>query len=226
MKFQLKFKSLSVTVGAIMCFGSAQAALFDRGGGLIYDDELNVTWLQDANYAKTSSYDADGLLPWTAAVAWADNLVYGGYSDWRLPTTTDVGNDGCSVFSNTGGTDCGLKPDPSTSEMAHIFYVTLGNKGVPDADAGVKNAGPFLNLTGHEGYWSGTADVSNPTVSAWAFGFDGSQPGHQDTHLQSIPLNAWAVRDGDVLTAIPEPDISAMLLAGLLTVAFLVRKRD
>ena len=33
-----------------------RAALIDRGGGLIYDDALNVTWLQDANYAKTSGF--------------------------------------------------------------------------------------------------------------------------------------------------------------------------
>jgi hypothetical protein len=38
------------------------AALWDRGGGLIYDDVLNITWLQDANYAKTSGYDADGRM--------------------------------------------------------------------------------------------------------------------------------------------------------------------
>ena len=28
----------------------ALAALIDRGGGLIYDTVLDVTWLQDANY--------------------------------------------------------------------------------------------------------------------------------------------------------------------------------
>ncbi|PPD33372.1 MAG: hypothetical protein CTY19_07580 [Methylomonas sp.] len=30
---------------------SSEAALFDRGGGLIYDSDLNVTWLADANYS-------------------------------------------------------------------------------------------------------------------------------------------------------------------------------
>ena len=67
--------------------GGAQAMLIDRGRGLIYDNVLNITWLSDANYAKTSGVDADGLMNWTAASAWAANLVYGGYSDWRLPTT-------------------------------------------------------------------------------------------------------------------------------------------
>ena len=32
----------------------SQAALYDRGNGLIYDDVLDITWLQDANYAKTT----------------------------------------------------------------------------------------------------------------------------------------------------------------------------
>jgi hypothetical protein len=36
--------------------------LIDRGGGLIYDTDLNVTWLADANYAQTSGYDADGFM--------------------------------------------------------------------------------------------------------------------------------------------------------------------
>ena len=42
----------------------AQATLFDRGGGLIYDNVLDVTWLQDANYAKTSGYNAEGIMSW------------------------------------------------------------------------------------------------------------------------------------------------------------------
>ena len=41
-----------------------QAALFDHGNGLIYDDVLDITWLQDANYEQTSSNDADGRMNW------------------------------------------------------------------------------------------------------------------------------------------------------------------
>ena len=36
---------------------SANGELINRGGGLIYDTDLDVTWLQDANYAMTSGYD-------------------------------------------------------------------------------------------------------------------------------------------------------------------------
>jgi hypothetical protein len=30
----------------------------NRGGGLVYDDVLNVTWRQDANYAKSNARKA------------------------------------------------------------------------------------------------------------------------------------------------------------------------
>ena len=47
-------------VWAMMCVAGAvtpvSGELFDRGGGLIYDDVLNITWLQDANYALTTGH--------------------------------------------------------------------------------------------------------------------------------------------------------------------------
>lgn len=43
-----------------------------------YDTVLNITWLADASYAKTSGYDADGLLSWDAAKTWAAQLNING----------------------------------------------------------------------------------------------------------------------------------------------------
>ena len=57
---------------------NATAALYNRGNGLIYDDVLDITWLQDANYAQTSGYDADGKMSWMDANTWASNLSLGG----------------------------------------------------------------------------------------------------------------------------------------------------
>ena len=51
-----RLKPFRLAVCAALCIlgvGSASAALIDRGNGLIYDNGLNITWLQDANYAKT-----------------------------------------------------------------------------------------------------------------------------------------------------------------------------
>ena len=56
------------TLCAALCLPSmsAHAVLVDRGGGMLYDTVLNITWLQDANYAKTSGYCGGLLLvPWT-----------------------------------------------------------------------------------------------------------------------------------------------------------------
>lgn len=56
-----------VAVCVANCSGGASASLIDRGGGLIYDSTKNNTWLQDANYAKTSGFDADGKMYWADA---------------------------------------------------------------------------------------------------------------------------------------------------------------
>ena len=66
--------------------GSAHAIFIDAGDGMVYDTELGVTWLKDANNAKTSGFDSDGLMNWNDATAWAASLTVGGVSGWRLPT--------------------------------------------------------------------------------------------------------------------------------------------
>lgn len=63
--------------GVVLIFctvGTGNATLYDRGGGLIYDDVLDITWLQDANYGAGSSYDdgtdtTDGKMTFDNAVA-------------------------------------------------------------------------------------------------------------------------------------------------------------
>lgn len=139
---------------------SANAVLIDRGGGMIYSTDLNVTWLQDANYARTSGYDADGMMNWNDAAAWASNLVYGGYDDWRLPTF-DPGNPSVSDRS-------------PIHEMGYLYHVELGNP----AGGGLTNTGPFINVLTvvpdggiYDWYWSGTDDASD-TTRAWRFSFD------------------------------------------------------
>ena len=63
-------------LAAELMVGSAQALpLVDRGGGMIYDPDRNITWLKDWNYAQTSGFDADGFMKWTTANDWASYLV-------------------------------------------------------------------------------------------------------------------------------------------------------
>jgi PEP-CTERM motif len=235
----------SVTLALSLAPSPAQAALQSRPGGMFYDTVLNVTWLQDWNYAGTSGYTAPGAPPggkmtWDAANTWASNLVYGGHSNWRLPATVDIGNDGCN--QSYAGTDCGFNPlMPSGgpySEMAHLWYVTLGNKApcvaatsttttcVPQPTGtswGLQNAGPFSNMTiGPTTRWSGTQYAPSPTTHAWYFNTNlGSQ--FYSPYLNADVGFAVAVADGDI-AAVPEPQTFALLGLGLLGVAVAKRR--
>lgn len=78
MRSSILVSLLLVIFGATFC----SATLWDRGGGLIYDDVLDSTWLQNANYAATSGYVSnDGYMNWNEAMVWADQLEYRGYDD-------------------------------------------------------------------------------------------------------------------------------------------------
>jgi hypothetical protein len=198
-----------------------------------YDTELNVTWLRDAN--------ANGRMTWDAAKTWASNLVVGGNSGWRLPTLVDTGLPGCN-FAYTG-TDCGYNVQTKSgstvySEMAHLYYTTLGNKAyctpgdpacsVAQPGWGLSNTGNFQNLLS-SGYVSGTGYAA-AAPGGFNFGpsFDsnfGANSGFQGPAAPSTQLYALAVRPGDVTAAIPEPESYALALAGLTALVVVRRHR-
>jgi hypothetical protein len=125
----------------------AQAALIDRGGGLIYDTVLDVTWLQDADYARTLydienpppepctdpdpencpfiPYDPFAGLNFADANAWADGLTYYDsvrdvtWDDWRLPTVGPI--NGSSYLLNTTYN--------GTSDNGYALTTTNGSDG-------------------------------------------------------------------------------------------------
>lgn len=158
---------------------TAQASLVDRGNGLLYDNVLNVTWLQDANYAKTSGYSATGTMDWNTATTWAAHLNYNGLTGWRLATSTPI-----SGFNITS-------PE---SELSYMYYVNLGLKGYfsttgffqPDygifgngTDGGQNNVGLVKNLQS-SAYWL-APEYSPDPYHAWYFN---TAVGGQDN-------NAW-----------------------------------
>lgn len=199
---------------------SANAALLSRlSGQAYYDDVLNITWVADANLAMTSGYDEEGLMSWADANSWmaslnAQNagLGYLGVNDWRLPTVGPLNGSTLDyATSYNGSTDRGYNQSEqgtayagsTASEMAHLYYNTLNNKGyctlssvfpscTVQAGWGLSNTGPFLNVQPND-YWSGTG--SDAPSWAWYFRFN---DGGQLLYDKSYTFNAWAVRPGDI----------------------------
>ena len=66
-----------LAVAALIGVGEADAALIDRGAGLIYDTDRDITWLQDGNYAFTSGYSTGdgGKMTWHDAGPWAAGVL-------------------------------------------------------------------------------------------------------------------------------------------------------
>lgn len=177
-----------------------------------YDSALNITWL--------ANWNANGAQSWDTAVAWASGLNLYGVVGWRLPSITDTGPPGCD-YSNPpdGGTDCGFNPDTSNSEMAHMYYVTLGNKSPPNAGAGLTNTADFNDMQS-SAYWSGTEYALDSSAAWYIYLPFGAQQRADKSGLES----AVAVLDGDV-TAVAEPQALAMMLAGLAGVGLVLRRR-
>ncbi|RMD60607.1 DUF1566 domain-containing protein, partial [Candidatus Parcubacteria bacterium] len=96
----------------------------------------------------------------------------------------------------------------TASEMAYLFYNTLGNTGLYDTsgnptgctapDYCLTNTGPFRNLQPYF-YWSGL-EYAPDTDGAWYFLFN---YGNQYADHKDVDHFAWAVRSGDVVVPIP-----------------------
>ena len=230
MKFSKSWAAAAVMVALT---GAAQAALVNRGGGMIYDTTRNITWLADMNFASTSGHtgpgvSAGGIMTWDAATDWANNLVYGGFSDWRLPTM------------NPSDTSCSLNLDPgggfplqyygyncTGGELSGLFVTDLGNKAdesvlnqVGDTAEQIANLALFSNVQSNF-YWSGTEYAPSPS-DAWFFS---TGNGVQVNVVKYDALYAVAVGPGDVAARVPEPQTLALALLALGATVVARRRR-
>ena len=167
------------------------------GDGVVdafYDTVLNITWLRDADVA--------GPMVWEAAGTWARSLRPGGLGSWRLPSL--VNRQGSIPEFGFRATDCGYNVRTAArgtvySELAHLWYVTLGNQAYYDpagecrrAGWGLENTGDFQRLR-PDFYWTGARHVQDPAY-AWHFH---THLGCQHDGACFEPMRAMAVRAGD-----------------------------
>ncbi len=216
----------------ILLASSAQAQLYDRGGGMVYDSDQNITWIKDVDLSKTLGDDEDGRMTWQEAKDWADNLVYRSYDDWRLPKFRDelTLKPGCDSYSGLtyDNSDCGSNTNTAYSELAYMFHNILGNISMRDRN-GVYGQCPsggnyclqnqtadgvtFDNLDSVNSFWTDTYVPSINKVIWFGYTY-GMQA---DAGYADGIANVWVVRDGDSSIADPVFDFIDVIDAPLNT---------
>lgn len=166
--------SLAISFFVALSFSSSTiAALIDRGGGLIYDTDLNVTWLKDANYAATVLTDArrDAIIAEVGSVnghllSEADFgksvsgeyynglMTWWGAKAWAQALTYEGFNDWRlpdsrhpdPTCSQQGG-DYSYGQGCTGSELGHLFYAEFGGASGTDVEL-APNKGNFDLFSG------------------------------------------------------------------------------
>lgn len=204
---------------------SVGAALLSRlDGEAVYDADRNITWLANANLARTNKFGVSGIysagyMSWATAQNWiaamnaANHL---GFSDWRLPTSLQPLDTNCTwtISGKSYGPNC------TGSELGHLFYEELG--GIENNSiTSVHNENFSLFQDVRTVYWTGTESAGNPDVYVWTFD---TYNGYQNSLFKSSFYYVWAVRTGDV-AAVPVPAAAGLFAAGLLGLAGAGRRR-
>lgn len=194
------YKSLtpwSAAVALSLLVSPTYAGLVDRSAGLIYDEDLNITWLQDANVLASRR---GGLVTWGEASGWAADFIYFDsvrnveLDDWRLPS--------------------------SPEELRHLYMVGLGGQiGYDLRYSHGSNYDLFENIQPAQ-YWTSMPLAVNPNNYMQTFGFYLGTEYSRDRNNEFA--HVWLVRDGDVMHAVPEPKgyllaLTALGLLGLST---------
>lgn len=203
------FKSQATNPSLVFdIIGSAGGAITDSGG----------TYVLSSGDFDTGA----GTLTWYGAKAWVgylNSIGYAGHSDWRLPSVSPVnGTSFVTVQSFDGTSDVGYNNGSPASELGHLFYTELGNKGyyttsgATQTPYGVTNAGPFTNLRSAV-HWSGTEFDS---ANAWYFS---TAEGLQFNFDKTQQYAALAI------APVPEPATASLLVVGLVAMGLGIGRR-
>lgn len=150
--------------------GVAQAnPRFTVNNGTVTDNSTGLIWLQDANCAKNSGFDADGLITWAQAFSFISEV--------------NAGTTNCSDTSNSGSNQSDWRL-PNVKELQSLIDYQNSSPVLPSTN-------PFTSVVS-SWYWSSTS--FKPTLSnAWrvtlATGYVGAAP-------KGTTFSVWPVRGG------------------------------
>jgi hypothetical protein len=170
-------------------------------GKILYDRALDISWLADANLAKTHPFDIpqgynpdvtaininpDGSMNYATAVQWIDAMNardYLGHNNWRLPMAQDAS----AGYNIAGG---GIGDEFSGSEMGELYYTELGSQaGSTVLRTHNSNETQFQHFQPYL-YWAGTQTHTSRGNGHSTFSFgSGFQGANIDTNeMYVIPV--------------------------------------
>lgn len=247
----LKKLLTAVVAGILACYTiDASASLISRGSGLVYDDELNVTWVADFDYlgtiSSTNPNTVDGIINKVPYV-FVEN---GGYDSYNQPSsspassyqlTTDdfiIRNGDFSVMTwyaaqalasqiHYGGVSGWRvagnfygKNGVYSNELQHLFKDELGLTGGQLGNADLLNEFENSSITSSRVFWMSDYFEVGSNGLAW---WATSDFGGASTSINR--MGAMFVHDGDI-AATPEPATIVIFLSGLLILMVQVRSRN
>lgn len=230
---------------------NASADLLDRGNGLVYDTDLNITWLANANLFKTQAAGNPNLVSQIIAAmpvvndtanpldfpvansgqyslsaadfnATTGQMTWWGAQAWAA-TLNFAGYDDWRLA--TGDAACGVNFNCINAELGHLFYTELGvTAGNAITTSTSPNLALFSNIT-NQLYWSATESFGGCAAGpcdAWYFNVQGGQQSYNNKNYH--PVLAWAVRPGDV-SSVPIPAALGLFASALAGLAGLIKRK-
>ncbi|MEO8627355.1 MAG: hypothetical protein ABI612_04545, partial [Betaproteobacteria bacterium] len=164
---------------------------------------------------RNASLAGSAGLNWADAHAWAANLAYAGYDDWRLPYASVSGGAGplgmdvrCDLYSEVACLD---------NEMGYMYYYNLAGRLLQDKTGNQTAVGRQHIIGIHRIYWTDSPFVP---FGSWFFSFESG--GQNVGNANFSEWSAWAVRPGDS-AYVPEP--STALPIGIAMLALMCTNR-
>jgi len=235
------FRLIGLLAALLMVSGAQGALVSVLGGQAVYDTDLNISWIGNANLAASNTFGlpANTLLgTYPGDTSGVDGLInanltmnssFNGTMNWPgAMFWIDAMNAANYLGVNDWRLPTTTQPDPTCSiqtsdvpPQGFGFGCTGSELGHLINVDGISDSspGPFTNVQ-PSAWWSGTEFAPNP-AAAWRAGVGN---GHQGA-VGKVNLSfAWAVHPGNI-GAVPIPAAVWLFGSGLIGLVGLVRHK-